>query len=298
MKPNNNIPVYQNVLTEQLQGHETRKKLYVDLEKELGMPVVSYYTSFYIPGVMIEDTDADMLEAMLQKMDLSKGLALMVNSPGGIGLSAERIINICKSYSETGEFTAIVPQKAKSAATMICLGASKIFMSKTSELGPVDPQITIDKGNNSYIQVALCNYVDSYNELVEKAVNSKGNLQPYLLQLSNYDAREIKEFEVAIKLSEDVSVRALESGMMSGKSKDDIKKAIKIFLTPEETKSHGRSIFYTDAKKCGLKIDTMDLKSDLWKLCYELSIRIDNLTRDRASKCVENKDISFVTSGR
>jgi len=58
-------PVIQQVLTEQNQGHETRKKLFIELEKNLGRPVVSYFTSFRFP-VMIEDADADLLEGVLQ----------------------------------------------------------------------------------------------------------------------------------------------------------------------------------------------------------------------------------------
>jgi len=294
MKTNHDIPVYQHVMTEQNQGHETRRKLYIDLEKEIGLPVISFLTSFNFP-VMIEDADADMIEGLLQKIDLSKGLALLINSPGGIGLSAERILNICKSYSGTGDFVAIVPGKAKSAATMICMGASKVYMSKTSELGPIDPQFPIQK-DNKRMNVALCNLVQSYKELFEKAENTKGNLQPFLQQLANYDAREIKEFEAAIELAEDVAIRALQSGMMKGTTRDDIRKKIKIFLTPEETKSHGRSIFIDEAKKCGLKVELMDLKSDLWKLSYELFIRAYNYTNTRVAKCIESKEFSFAAN--
>lgn len=64
---------------------------------------------------MIDDADADMLEGILQKLDLTNGLALLISSPGGSGLAAERIINICRNYSVTGEYSAIVPGKAKSA---------------------------------------------------------------------------------------------------------------------------------------------------------------------------------------
>lgn len=296
MKTNHDIPVYQHVMTEQNQGHETRQKLYIDLEKELGLPVVSFFTSFHFP-VMIEDADADMIEGLLQKVDLSKGLALLVNSPGGIGLSAERIINICKSYSGTGEFVAIVPGKAKSAATMICMGANKIYMSKTSELGPIDPQISIQNEKQvKRMNIALWNLVQSYKDLFDKAVKAKGNLEPFLQQLANYDAREIKEFESAIELSEDVAIRALQSGMMKGITKDDIKKKIKVFLTPEETKSHGRSIFFDEAKKCGLNIELMDLKSNIWKFSYELFVRTDNYTNTRAAKCIESKEHSFAAN--
>lgn len=293
MKQKQDIPILQHILTEKQQGHETRRKLFVDLEKELGMPVLSFFTSFYYP-VMIRDDDADMIEGLLEKMDLSKGLALIINSPGGVGLSAERIINNCRSYSGTGEFIAIVPAKAKSAATMVCMGASKILMGKTSELGPIDPQITITKGDRKF-NVALCNLVEKYNQLFNEAVNSKGNIQPYLQQLSEYDSREIKEFEAAIQLSEDVAVRALLSGMMKGQKKDDVKKKIDVFLTPKETKSHGRSIFHSEAKKCGLNIELMPHKSQIWKLSHELFMRTHNLTSGDmgVTKCIENKDFSF-----
>lgn len=120
-------PVIQQVMTEQNQGHETRKRIFIELEKELKRPVVSFFTSLTFP-VMIEDADADMLEGVLQKMDLSSGLVLLISSPGGDGLAAERIINICRSYSKTNDYWTIVPGKAKSAATMICFGASKIIM--------------------------------------------------------------------------------------------------------------------------------------------------------------------------
>ena len=52
-------------------------------------------------------------------MDLSKGLALIISSPGGDGLAAERIINVCRHYSETKEYWAVVPNKAKSTARMV-----------------------------------------------------------------------------------------------------------------------------------------------------------------------------------
>jgi ClpP class serine protease len=294
MKTDHNIPVYQHVLTEQNQGHETRKHLFLEIEKILKRPVVTFFTSFYYP-VMIEDTDAAMIEGLLQKLDLSKGLALVVNSPGGIGISAERIINVCKSYSGTGEFITIVPGMAKSAATMVCMGSSAIFMSKSSELGPIDPQFQLQK-ENKRINIALCNLVKSYKELFEGAITTQGNLQPFLQQLANYDAREIKEFEAAIELSEDVAIRALQTGMMRGMSVKEIKDKIKVFLTPEKTKSHGRSIFYEEAIDCGLKINVMDLKSELWQHCYELFVRTDNFTKTKVSKCLESKEHSFAAS--
>jgi ClpP class serine protease len=122
-------------------------------------------------------------------MDLSKGLAIVINSPGGLGLAAERIIQACRAYSGTGEYWAIVPGKAKSAATMICLGAKKILMGPTSELGSIDPQIQLETGE----VCSAYNIIKSYEELFGEAVNTKGHIEPYLQQLKNYDRKLIEE---------------------------------------------------------------------------------------------------------
>jgi len=131
-----NEPVIGQVLTEQNQSHETRIPIFRQLEKLLGLPVISFFTSFNFP-VMLENKDADMLEALVQKTNTSKGLALLINSPGGDGLAAERIINICRNYSGTKDFLALVSGKAKSAATMVCFGSSKIYMGQLLNWDPL-----------------------------------------------------------------------------------------------------------------------------------------------------------------
>src|SRR5260370_31442730 len=90
----------------------------------------------------MDENDCEMLVSGLKKTpNLAKGLVLMISSPGGDTLAAERVVNICRAYSGTGDYWALVPGRAKSAATIICMGASKIIMAAPSELGPVYPQI-------------------------------------------------------------------------------------------------------------------------------------------------------------
>lgn len=285
-------PIIKDILREQGQSHETRKHLYNRLEEILNRPVLSFFTSFQYP-VMIEDTDADMITDMLQCMDLSNGVALIISSPGGNGLAAERIVNILRSFSNTNDFWAIVPNKAKSAATMITFGASKILMSKTSELGPIDPQVTIREGDNVK-RFCVYNIIKSYEKLFTDAVNSKGRIEPYLQQLANYDEREIEDFRASIALSTDIAVRTLSTGMMAGKSVTETEKDIHIFLTPEYTKTHGRPIYIKEAMDAGLIIEEMAVHSELWKLLIELYIRTNNFVSKQVSKCIESKNNSFV----
>jgi hypothetical protein len=86
--------------------------------------------------------DAAPLGSMLDAIGTCDQLDLMLNSPGGYGESAEKIIEMCREHCRK-EFRVIVPNFAKSAATMIALGADVIVMGYLSELGPIDPQYTV-----------------------------------------------------------------------------------------------------------------------------------------------------------
>jgi hypothetical protein len=284
-------PAIAKVMVEVGQGPSTRQPLIAKIQGILGRPVVTYFTSFTYP-VAIEDGDADVLESVLQKTNTKNGLALVINSPGGSGLAAERIIKVCRSYSDTGDYWAIAPNRAKSAATLVCFGASKIFMGPTSELGPVDPQHVVVEGKKTK-WFSIHGLVGSYKDLFNRAVNEKGRLEPYLQQLDRYDEREMPGFERELRLSANMSARALKEHMMKNLSEKEIEKRIGPFLDPELTMTHGRAICRDEAEKCGLVIERLDAASEIWQLIFELYVRTSTLTSSRASKCVETAKHSF-----
>lgn len=290
-KPN----VHAQTMYEELQSPGTRQHFFESIEKIIKRPVVTFFTSFTYP-VSIDDDDADMLQSVLSQLDLSNGFALLINSPGGDGLSAERIINICRSHSDTNEYSAIVAGKAKSAATMVCMGASKIMMAPMSELGPVDPQIIRSEDGHRKVFSAH-SLVSTYDKLFRAATRSKGNIQPYIQQLSHFDVREIAKCRSIIDLADDIAVKSLASGMMKGTTKKRIKTKIRVFLDPAAgTMAHGRPIYIDEAKSSGLNIDEIDVNTKLWELLYELYVRTDRFVSRTAAKTVESKGESFHAS--
>lgn len=286
--------VYIAINAEAQQQPSTRRSLFGKIERGIGgRALVTFFTSFNHP-VQLEDADVDALEAVLQKLDTSKGLALMVSSPGGNGLSAERIVNTCRAYSGTHDYWAIVPGKAKSAATVVCMGASKIMMAPSSELGPVDPQIfPVEDGKRKAF--SLYNLVEGYDKLFQGAVGATGRLEPYLQQLSKYDDREINTYRGVIQLSTDIAKKVLGSGMMNGNAAADIEKEIQVFLNPAAgTLAHGRPIFLAEALDCGLKCEQIDVKSRLWQDIYELYVRTNvYVSSPAACKAIESKSEAF-----
>lgn len=84
----------------------------------------------------------------------SKNILLIVHSSGGSIEPAYLIGKTLKRLAKN-KFVVAVPRKAKSAATLISLGADEIHMGYVSELGPIDPQI------NSFPALALGDALDS-----------------------------------------------------------------------------------------------------------------------------------------
>ncbi|WP_337461520.1 hypothetical protein [Jutongia sp.] len=71
-------------------------------------------------------------------MDCSKGLDLVLHTPGDSPAAAEAIVNYLRAKFGN-DIRVIVPQLAMSAGTMIACSAKQIIMGKQSSLGPIDP---------------------------------------------------------------------------------------------------------------------------------------------------------------
>jgi ClpP class serine protease len=275
------------------QAYDLRRPLIQKLEENFGARVVTMFTSFQRLESQITDNDAEMLESVLSvEHDNGGKLVLVLNSAGGQALAAERIVNVCREYSDH-QFEVAVPHMAKSAATMICFGADAIHMSKTAELGPVDPQVPMRDDIENPPWISAEEYVRSYNELLEAASSGKKKrIEPYLQQLNRYDARYIEQLRSAQRLSADISRSLLKSGMMKNKTEKAIEKEIEVFLTQAKTSAHGRMINHSAAAACGLVVKIIDLRSELWNNLWELFVRSDWSVSHTCSKLIESRTSS------
>lgn len=88
----------------------------------------------------IGSNHANRIYNALTKLKEPKDIFLIIDSRGGSVESAYLIAKTCRRLSK-GKFIVGIPRRAKSAATLISLGADEIHMGLMSELGPIDPQI-------------------------------------------------------------------------------------------------------------------------------------------------------------
>jgi hypothetical protein len=289
--------IYDKIMDETKQAHSTRIELYKKLEVKLKRPVVSFYHNFYSPAEL-SDADVTFLEEILRNSDLKNGAALIINSPGGDPIAAERMIKNLRIYCGKGGYYAIVPKMAMSAAALVCLGSSKIIMSPTSVLGPVDPQIgEYNPKTKKYEWYSAYNILNGYKKIFNKAekLNKKLNLEPYLQALEDYKPKQIEEYKSYMALSSDIATNALKTGMLKGKNDAEIQNNIRMFLTPEITKIHQRCIYPQEAKNCGLNIEVIKVNDDFWKNISELHLRMEYYIRlVGAANVIETKDASYV----
>lgn len=269
--PDMNDRAWEGLLDEVAQRHGRRRPLLERIEAALGRRVLTYFVSLEDPVAMVDHGDSDVLEEALRGLDLSPGLTLLVNAPGGDGLAAERIVRVCRSYAG-GDFEVLVPRMAKSAATMICFGANAVWMSETSELGPVDPQVGWT-AEDRVVRMSARELIESYETLLRQAEACQGNIEPYIQQLGRYDARLVETYRSAEALSESLAVSLLRLSMMRDLPEAEVRERIRPFLEAEETRSHARAIYHDRALACGLAVRLLDLRAEPWQPIWELYLR-------------------------
>ena len=106
------------------------------LQELTGTPVISYYNS--ARSSMVQ-SHPDLFLDQLHQIGHKKTLSLVLVSYGGEGHAALRIASILRHYCEF--LNVLVPSRAASAATMLCLAADKIIMSPSGFLSAIDSSL-------------------------------------------------------------------------------------------------------------------------------------------------------------
>ena len=138
-----------------------RVKLYEQLSKQFDSPVISYITGDR-PGLetQVSPDAVDIFLHHLDKIGVVEKLTLVLYTNGGDTMAAWSLINLLKIFSD--HLHVVVPRKAYSAGTLMCLGADKITMTKQAVLGPIDPSINtplnpeIPGNPNARVGVSVC----------------------------------------------------------------------------------------------------------------------------------------------
>ena len=121
-----------------------RRKYLSKLYRLTGRNVIAYYSGWLqkpgVRGIEVNDADKNGFMNVVHGLDRTKGLDLLLHTPGGDTAATESLVDYLRAMFGM-DIRAIVPQIALSAGTMIACACKEILMGKQSSLGPIDPQI-------------------------------------------------------------------------------------------------------------------------------------------------------------
>ncbi len=224
--------------------------------------------------VMIDQIFPDnmtYLEELLHPLDSSKPLHLLLASPGGDGETAIRIVRSLQARCT--ELSILLPDMAKSAATILCLGADRIVFGPGGDLGPVDPQMRYPNGTLASAK----ELVEAVDE-AEKRITANPETYPLFANLlAEVTMIMVEQARYALARSGALVKEALAAATgRTPKNVDDLASALQQPLIEEPT-SHSAVISCAAASSFGLPAQPADPDSDEWSIVWSLWTRYFHL---------------------
>lgn len=231
----------------------TRKKYLAILNEYTGRNVIAYYSGFLQNpqgNVSIDDNDKNALMQAVNGLDKSKGLDLLLHTPGGNIAATESIVLYLKSIFGN-DIRAIIPQIAMSAGTMIALSCKEIIMGKQSNIGPIDPQ---------FGGVSCSAVIEEFNKARKEINENPTNIPLWQPIISKYHPTYLGDCEKAIKWSENIVKQWLCENMFSQDADCDSKANVVVSQlgSHEDTFSHARHIHINECKKMGIVVSELE----------------------------------------
>lgn len=273
-----------------------RRRYLKELALHTGRNVIVYETAGLAPpqganppDIAISlDPDVGAFMEVVHGLSRSAPLDLILQSPGGTAEAAEAIVRYLR-----GRFPGlrvIVPVAAMSAASMMAMSADEIIMGSHSQLGPIDPQITIatPEGPRSAPAAAI---LRQFEEAQEDLMRDPGHTAAWLPILRSYAPALLQICQDAEKLSKAMVSEWLERYMFSGlPDAVDRAKNVAAFLGDyDKFKSHARGIDRDTLRDLGLKVTDLEDDETLQDLVLSVHHAISHLMdRTGTTKIVEN----------
>jgi len=269
-----------------------RQRLILEIERALSERykadnrLISYIIRFGHPKAQITSADIAPFDSILSSLNKAEELNVILHGPGGDGSVVEKMVEMCRDHlpRHSQKLRIIVPNIAKSAATVLALGADTIIMGYCSELGPIDPQVpVVNSGVTQYISALA--YVEARNSIMRNIDDASKKNEPvigYMQQLSGLNIPFIQEMENLIHFAENTATRLLDKYMLRSRIEDSAlreKKAREIsskLLSKELFPIHGHFINAETAKNnLELNVDILEKTDDLWKMIWEYYTRAE-----------------------
>ncbi len=259
-----------------------RRKYLLEIYKKTGRNLIAYYSGWLQRGnaidVIVNDKDKNAFMVNIHKLDRTKGLDLILHTPGGDLAATESIVDYLNQMFGN-DVRAIIPQISMSAGTMIALSSKEIMMGKQSNLGPIDPQMG---------GVACQAVLDEF-EKAKADIKTNPQAAPlWQVIIGKYHPTFLGACQNSIDWSEKLAFDWLKRNMCNG-DEAKTKKILKEFSDHKTNKSHARHISKEKCREIGVSI--LDMEND--NVLQDLILTVHHsfmhtFAHSTATKIVEN----------
>lgn len=259
-------------------GLQARLELYKKVEARRNRPLIVYVTSNRVnaSGMIAADSVPELLDQLQRLPAGTKELDLLIVSDGGDPTVAWRIVSLIRERA--AKFSALVPQAAYSAATLIVLGADEVVMHPNGNLGPTDPQIRVQRRSGKDGTTEAVGFgSEDLMAFLRFSREQVGLKKPeHMLAVYSKFCDEVTTLGVGISarsalLSVTLGEKLLQLHMKSDADKQKASEISKKLTT--DYFHHGYPVNRTEAKDIGLKVADHDeeLEGLMWKIWCDLS---------------------------
>lgn len=260
--------------------NKKRLECYNKLENLLKANIITYFTGDRRGlETQIHHEVYELFAKHLKKME-RKRIVLLLYTQGGETIAGWSLVNLIRAYAK--DFEVIVPSKALSTGTLICLGADKIHMNNDSLLGPIDPSVNTPlnpKLENDPMGRTYPVSVEAIKGFIELAKSEFGvkdsvSLSSVLISLTNrihpMVLGEVFRRKSQIKM---LAEKLLNSRKISKMKKIDKNKIISFLCS--DSGSHDYTIHYAEAKS-ELKLPVTKMSKEMDNIVSQIYIDLRN----------------------
>ena len=230
-----------------------RRKYLATMNKYTGRNVIAYYSGFLQKpkeNVAIDDNDKNALMQAVYGLDKTKGLDLILHTPGGNTAATESIVNYLQAVFGN-DIRAFIPQIAMSAGTMIALSCKEIVMGKQSNIGPIDPQ---------FGGMSCAGVIEEFDKAIDRIKTDPASVPLWQVIISKYHPTFLGDCQKAIDWSEKMVIKWLCKNMLAEQEnpEDAAKRIVEKLGSHKETFTHAKHIHYNECIDLGLKIALLE----------------------------------------
>ena len=288
------MPAWGNVLSEigakQADGQHAvdrvRRKYLRLLQKHTGRNVIAYYSGWLFrppttPNLSVGDEDMNGFMAAVHHLDRTKGLDLILHTPGGDIAATEAVVKYLWVMFDKN-IRVVVPQLAMSAGTMIACASKSVVMGKQSSLGPIDPQIG---------GVPAQGVLEEFQMAVQTIQENPASAPLWQQIVSRYHPSFLLECAQAIKWSKEMVSGWLQENMFSAlpDSAERSETVVNFLSNHSTTGTHARHLSCAKCEEIGLKVERLEDDSKLQDLVLTVHhAYMHTFSMSPAVKIIEN----------